>query len=385
MDGRPPGPCAGASRRCSTLPWPGWTPSCPRGPRSCSSGRRGSSISNTRSFTTRYSIARRWRLLARGRSPDQVRRALIDRGVTHVYVDWHEIERYRSPGNYGFTPFVTPELFAGLVAAGSSRASPVARCSAGALSGPTRMSEGRRRMEAMTIVTGGAGFIGSHLVERLVARGDRVRVVERPGADTSHLPAGVEMVRADIRDPRAVGSAMRGGRWVFHLAANPNLWARDRGEFDAVNHRGTVHVLDAALAAGAERVLHTSTESILTRARGRRPDRRGCRDRPGGRRRAVLPVEAPGRERGDGPRPGGPSGRRGQPDDAGRAGGPRALAAVATDPRLLPGEAARPDGLHPQPDRRPRRGRGADPHDGAGNPRPPLPARRREPDAARPA
>ena len=126
-------------------------------------------------------------------------------------------------------------------------------------------------MEAITIVTGGAGFIGSHLVERLVARGDRVRVVERPGADTSHLPPGVEVVRADIRDPRAVESAMRGGRWVYHLAANPNLWARDRGEFDAVNHRGTVHVLDAALAAGAERVLHTSTESILTRARGHGP------------------------------------------------------------------------------------------------------------------
>lgn len=57
-------------------------------------------------------------LMARGRSPAQVRRALVDRGVTHVYVDWHEIERYRSPGNYGFTPFVTPDLFAGLVAAG---------------------------------------------------------------------------------------------------------------------------------------------------------------------------------------------------------------------------------------------------------------------------
>jgi len=109
-------------------------------------------------------------------------------------------------------------------------------------------------MEAATIVTGGAGFIGSHLVERLAARGDRVRVVERPGADTSHLPACVQTVRADIRDARAVESAMRGARWVYHLAANPNLWARDRGEFDAVNHRGTVHVLDAAMAAGAERV-----------------------------------------------------------------------------------------------------------------------------------
>jgi hypothetical protein len=57
-------------------------------------------------------------VLAKGRSPAEVRRELIDRGVTHVYVDWHEIERYRSPGNYGFTPFVTPDLFADLVAAG---------------------------------------------------------------------------------------------------------------------------------------------------------------------------------------------------------------------------------------------------------------------------
>lgn len=122
-------------------------------------------------------------------------------------------------------------------------------------------------MDGLTIVTGGAGFIGSHLVERLAGRGEWVRVVERPGAEVGHLPAGVEVVRADIRDRAAVGAAMAGARRVYHLAANPNLWARDRSEFDAVNHRGTVHVLDAALEAGAERVLHTSTESILTRAR----------------------------------------------------------------------------------------------------------------------
>jgi dihydroflavonol-4-reductase len=122
-------------------------------------------------------------------------------------------------------------------------------------------------MDSPTIVTGGAGFIGSHLVERLMARGERVRVVERPGADTAHLPEDVEVVRADIRDRDAVIAALRGAGRVYHLAANPNLWVRDRAEFDAVNHRGTVHVLDAALDAGAERVLHTSTESILTCAR----------------------------------------------------------------------------------------------------------------------
>jgi dihydroflavonol-4-reductase len=126
-------------------------------------------------------------------------------------------------------------------------------------------------MDAITVVTGGAGFIGSHLVERLARRGDRVRVVERPGADASHLPEGVEVVRADIRDRPAMRNAMRGARHVYHLAANPNLWARDRREFDAVNRLGTVHVLDAAIQAGAEKVLHTSTESILTCARAAGP------------------------------------------------------------------------------------------------------------------
>jgi dihydroflavonol-4-reductase len=126
-------------------------------------------------------------------------------------------------------------------------------------------------MRGLTVVTGGAGFIGSHLVENLVRRGERVRVVERPGAETGHLPPGVEIVRADIRDRAAVDQALRGAAQVYHLAANPNLWVRDRREFDAVNHRGTVHVLDAALDAGAERVLHTSTESILTCARATGP------------------------------------------------------------------------------------------------------------------
>ncbi|WP_406695160.1 hypothetical protein V5E97_29400 [Singulisphaera sp. Ch08] len=56
--------------------------------------------------------------LTRGRTPDEIALTLKEHGITHVYVDWFEIERYRSPGNYGFTSYVTPELFAGLVAAG---------------------------------------------------------------------------------------------------------------------------------------------------------------------------------------------------------------------------------------------------------------------------
>jgi dihydroflavonol-4-reductase len=122
-------------------------------------------------------------------------------------------------------------------------------------------------MTRPTVVTGGAGFIGSHLVEHLVVEGHQVRVIERPEAAVDHLPAGVEVCFADIRDEAAVRRAIAGAETVFHLAANPNLWARDRREFEAVNHRGTVHVLDAAIAAGAGRIVHCSTESILTCAR----------------------------------------------------------------------------------------------------------------------
>lgn len=123
-----------------------------------------------------------------------------------------------------------------------------------------------------TIVTGGAGFIGSHLVRALVERGERVRVLERPGARVDHLPTSrIDVVFADIRDADAVVDAMRGAHQVYHLAANPNLWTQRRGLFRQVNYLGTVHVLEAALDAGARRVLHTSTESILTRVRQRGP------------------------------------------------------------------------------------------------------------------
>jgi dihydroflavonol-4-reductase len=117
------------------------------------------------------------------------------------------------------------------------------------------------------LVTGGAGFIGSHLVGLLTDRGEAVRVLERPGAVVDHLPAGVDLVTADIRDRTAVERAVRGCREVYHLAANPNLWTQRRGDFRHVNYHGAVHVIEAALATGARRVLHTSTESILTRTR----------------------------------------------------------------------------------------------------------------------
>ena len=123
-------------------------------------------------------------------------------------------------------------------------------------------------MSGVTVVTGGAGFIGSHLVRLLVNRGERVRLIERPGAKLDHVPLDqIDIAVADIRDRSAVRAAVRGCGMVYHLAANPQLWTKPRCEFHRVNYLGTVHVLTEALAAGAKRVLHTSTESILTRSR----------------------------------------------------------------------------------------------------------------------
>jgi dihydroflavonol-4-reductase len=127
-------------------------------------------------------------------------------------------------------------------------------------------------MAVVTVVTGGAGFIGSHLVRLLVSRGERVRVVDRPAAKLDHLPLDkLDVAPADIRDRDAVRLALRGATVVYHLAANPQLWTHRRADFHRVNYLGTVHVLSEALAAGASRVLHTSTESILTRSRQTTP------------------------------------------------------------------------------------------------------------------
>ena len=117
----------------------------------------------------------------------------------------------------------------------------------------------------MNLVTGGGGFLGSHLVNELLAAGREVRVLERPGAPVDHLPLqDIELVRADIRDKEAMRKHTRGCDYVYHLAADANLWRRDRAEYDAINHIGTVNVMRAALDNGVSRIFYTSTESILT-------------------------------------------------------------------------------------------------------------------------
>lgn len=128
-------------------------------------------------------------------------------------------------------------------------------------------TEALAQSETMTthsLVTGGSGFLGGHLVERLLEAGERVRILDLKPPATDHR--NLEFEQASILDTAAVERAVRGVRRVYHLAAIAGLWARDKRQFITVNQLGTRTVLAAAAAAGVERVVHCSTESILKAA-----------------------------------------------------------------------------------------------------------------------
>lgn len=112
-----------------------------------------------------------------------------------------------------------------------------------------------------SLVTGGGGFIGSHLVRQLLAQGESVRVLELPDVPVSNE---VEVIRGSICDADVVRRAVKGIDRLYHLAGNPNLWARDKRVFHYVNYEGTCTVLSEAMKQDLEVMVFTSTESILT-------------------------------------------------------------------------------------------------------------------------
>ena len=111
-----------------------------------------------------------------------------------------------------------------------------------------------------TLVTGVTGLVGSAVVRKLVARGREVRAMVEPGATLRTLDGlDVELVRADVRDRDAVHRAHDGVNVVYHLAAIYKLWLPDAKVMYDVNVEGTKNVLFAAMRAGVDRVIHTSS------------------------------------------------------------------------------------------------------------------------------
>jgi dihydroflavonol-4-reductase len=115
-----------------------------------------------------------------------------------------------------------------------------------------------------TLVTGGSGFIGSHVVRQLAERGDDLRLTLRPRSRLDNLEGlEYEGVQADVLDRAAVRKAMRGVDRVFHTAGLISMRAADADRLFQVNVEGTRIVLEEALRAGVERVVYTSTAAAI--------------------------------------------------------------------------------------------------------------------------
>jgi dihydroflavonol-4-reductase len=115
-----------------------------------------------------------------------------------------------------------------------------------------------------TLVTGAAGFLGSHVARQLVARGESVRVLMRPSSNNraiSDLP--LEYVTGDLRDAASLERAMNGVKRVFHVAADYRLWAKNPQEIYDSNVGGTKNLLAAAKNAGIEQLIYTSTVATI--------------------------------------------------------------------------------------------------------------------------
>jgi len=116
----------------------------------------------------------------------------------------------------------------------------------------------------LVLVTGGSGFLGSAVVRTLLHRGCRVRALVRSTSPLGNF-AGLdcETVRGDLTDEASLGVALRGVRFLFHVAADYRLWVRDPAAMLRVNVGGTQNLMKQALAARVERIVYTSSVAAL--------------------------------------------------------------------------------------------------------------------------
>jgi len=118
-------------------------------------------------------------------------------------------------------------------------------------------------MSEAAFVTGGSGFIGGRLIERLVAAGRPVRALARSDASAQRVAAlGAEPVRGDIGDRASLADAAAGAGVAFHLAAHLGEWGPWE-EFERGNVEGTRNALAACAEAGVRRFVHCGTEAAL--------------------------------------------------------------------------------------------------------------------------
>ncbi len=118
-----------------------------------------------------------------------------------------------------------------------------------------------------TFVTGGTGFIGTHVVRKLYEKGHELRCLVRETSDVSLLEqVGASLVRGDVTDRESLLIGVRGCDWAVNLANLFDFWIPDRRAYHAVNVEGTRNVMEAARSAGVSKLVHVSTLAVYGNA-----------------------------------------------------------------------------------------------------------------------
>ncbi len=117
----------------------------------------------------------------------------------------------------------------------------------------------------MILLTGGTGFLGQFILDLLIERGERVRVLARNPKKAPKWPENVEVIQGDVLDVLSIEQAMKDVEYVIHSAALITFWKRRFAQMKEINVKGTANMVNCALEAGVKKFVHVSSIAALGR------------------------------------------------------------------------------------------------------------------------